>query len=131
KEMGEHFGSKRPELFGFVDSIEAVDLATPGLEFLEGSHFWEAFPRYADGYPTEYAKTFRAKVGVDDNGASVDDPKEVSTYSHMWGCWETLFVIKEAVEKSGYQEPTPADKAKLIETLESFEGFDEGIEHPQ
>ena len=35
KEMGQHFGSRRPEIFGFIDSLEAVDLATPQLEFLE------------------------------------------------------------------------------------------------
>jgi branched-chain amino acid transport system substrate-binding protein len=131
KEMGEHFGTQHPQLFGFVDSIEAVDLATPGLEFLEGSHFWEAFPRYADGYPTPAVAEYRKRVGVNDAGASVDDPKEVSTYSHMFGCWETLFVIKQAIEKSGYQEPTAKDKAALIETLEGIETFEEGIEHPQ
>ncbi len=27
-------------------SLEAVDITTPGLEFLDGSHFWEGHPRY-------------------------------------------------------------------------------------
>ena len=61
----------------------------------------------------------------------MSDPKDVSTYSHMFGCWETLFVIKRAVEQSGYQSASAEDKAALIETLESFQSFDEGIEHPQ
>jgi branched-chain amino acid transport system substrate-binding protein len=52
---------------------------------------------------TPYDKFYRQTVGVDDNGAAVGDPKDVSTYSHMFGCWETLYVIKQAVEKSGYQ----------------------------
>ena len=131
KELGEFFGSNRPELFGFIDSLEAVDMASPGLEYLEGSYFWEAFPRYADGYPTPAAQFYRDKVGVDAAGASVKDPKNISTYSHMFGCWETLFVIKAAVEQSGYQGPTAKDKAALIETLESMRWFNEGIEHPQ
>lgn len=131
KEMGEFYGSSHPQLFGFIDSLEAVDLASPGLEFLEGSYFWEAFPRYADGHPTAFDKFYRGKVGVDDNGASIANPKEISTYSHMFGCWETLHVIKQAVEQSGYQSPTPADKAKLIEALESMTSFAEGNEHPQ
>lgn len=131
KEMGEHFGSKRPQIFGFIDSLEAVDMASPGLEFLDGTYFWEAFPRYADGYPTRAAKFFRERVGVNDAGASVQDPKEVSTYSHMFGCWETLFVIKEAVEQSGYRDRTPGDNQALIETLENFRWFNEGIAHPQ
>ena len=45
------YGSTRPQLFGFIDSLEAVDIASPGLEFLEGTHFWEAYPRYAQAEP--------------------------------------------------------------------------------
>jgi branched-chain amino acid transport system substrate-binding protein len=25
-----------------------VNLASPGLEYLEGTYFWEAFPRYTE-----------------------------------------------------------------------------------
>jgi branched-chain amino acid transport system substrate-binding protein len=131
KEMGEHFGSKRPQIFGFIDSLEAVDMASPGLDFLEGTYFWEAFPRYADGYPTRHAQFYRERVGVNDVGASLQDPKDISTYSHMFGCWETLFVIKRAVEQSGYRERTAKDNEALIETLENMQWFNEGIEHPQ
>ena len=49
----------------------------------------------------------------------------------MFGCWETLFVIKRAVEQSGYRERTPKDVQALIETLENMQWFNEGIEHPQ
>ena len=129
KEMGEFFGSGGPQLFGFIDSLEAVDIASPGLEFLDGSHFWEGLPRYADGYPTDAEKFYRGKVGVDANGASTSDPKDISTYSHMFGCWETLFAIKRAVEESGYKDGK--DKAKLIEAVEAVEWYEEGIEHPQ
>ncbi len=131
REMGEHFGENRPNIFGFIDSLEAVDMASPGLEYLEGTHFWEGMPRYAGQYPTDAEKAYREAVRVDANGTSVDDPKDVSTYSHMFGCWETLFIIKEVVEKSGYSERAAKDKAALIETLEGIESFPEGIEHPQ
>lgn len=131
KEMGEFFGARKPELFGFVDSIEGVPLNSPGLEFLEGSHFWEGLPRYFDGYPTPYHKFYREKVGVDDNGADVNDPKNVATYAHMFSCWETLFVIKDAVEQSGYSRQTPEDYRAFITTLENFEWFNEGNQHPQ
>ena len=30
KELGEHFGSNRPQIFGFIDSLEAVPLSSPG-----------------------------------------------------------------------------------------------------
>ncbi len=131
KEMGEHFGSNRPQIFGFIDSLEAVDIASPGLEFLEGTYFWEAFPRYAGKNQTPYDKFYREAVGVDENGAAVGDPKDVSTYSHMFGCWETLYVIKQAIEGSGYQSPTDTDKKALIEALEAITGFEESNEHPQ
>ena len=129
KELGEFFGDRGPQLFGFIDSLEAVDIGSPGLEFLEGSHFWEALPRYADGYPTDAEEFYREKVGVDAKGASVSDPKDVSTYSHMFGCWETLFAIKRAVEESGYKGP--GDRTKLIEAVEAVESYEEGIPHPQ
>lgn len=131
KEMGEFFGSSRPQIFGFIDSLEAVDIASPGLEFLEGTHFWEAYPRYADANQTEADKAYRAAVGVDNNGASLADPKDISTFSHMFGCWETLYVIKQAIEASGYQSATDADRKNLIEATEAMTGWDEGKEHPQ
>jgi branched-chain amino acid transport system substrate-binding protein len=129
KELGEHFGSQHPALFGFIDSLEAVDLASPGLEFLEGSHFWEAYPRYAGPNPASHDTFYRGKVGVDANGASLSDPADISTFSHMFGCWETLFVIKKAMEAAGYQGP--ADRAKLVEATEAMTVFEEGNEHPQ
>ena len=131
KEMGEHFGSKRPQIFGFIDSLEGVDIASPGLSFLEGTYLWEAMPRYANGLDTAASRHYRARVGIDDDGASVDDPKDVSTNSHMFGCWETLYAIKQGVEQSGYRSRTPGDVAALIETMEGFRGFNEGIAHPQ
>src|SRR5262249_24073339 len=103
KELGEHFGSKRPQLFGFVDSLEGRDLASPGLEFLEGTYFWVALPRYAGGYNTSFERAYRERVGVNASGANAKDPKDVSTYSHMFGVWETLFVIKQTIEQSGYK----------------------------
>ena len=68
-------------------------------------------------------------MGVNANGASVQDPKDVSTYSHMFGVWETLFVIKAGVEKSGYK--SPSDYKGFIEALEKTETFAEGLAHPQ
>jgi branched-chain amino acid transport system substrate-binding protein len=131
REMGEHFGSKRPQIFGFIDSLEGKSINSPGLEFLDGTYFWESMPRYASAGETAAAKFFRESVGVNDVGASVKDSKDTATYSHMWGCWETLYIIKEAMEQSGYGSRSPKDTAALIETLESMHWFNEGIEHPQ
>ena len=129
KEMGEFFGPSAPEIFGFIDSLEAVDMGSPGLEFLEGTYFWEGNPRYAQENQTEFDKTFRAAVGVDDNGASVSDPKDVSTYAHMFGCWETLNIVKRGMEAADYQGP--ADRAALIEAVEAMTDMDASEDHPQ
>ena len=99
------------------------------MEFLEGTYFWEGNPRYAQADQSSHDKNFRAAVGVDENGASVSDPKDVSTYAHMFGCWETLHVIKAGMEASGYQGPS--DRQKLIEAVEAMTNMAESDAHPQ
>ena len=129
KEMGEFFGPSRPEMFGFIDSLEAVNIASPGLEFLEGSYFWEGMPRYAQPDATPFETFYREQVGVDATGASLADPKDVSTYAHMFACWETLFVIKAGMEASGYQGFK--DRPALIEAVEAMTDMPQSNEHPQ
>ena len=55
--------------------------------------------------PAKARKFYRDEVGIDANGAAVSDPKDISTASHMFGCWETLYVIKQAMEAAGYKGP--------------------------
>ena len=130
KELGEFYGSgAKPQIFGFIDSLEAVDIASPGLEFLEGTHFWEAHCRMkqADAGPEE--DIYRAAVGVDDTGASVTDASDVATFSHMFSAWETLHVIHDAMTASGYQGP--ADRQKFVEAIEAMTDMPAGEAHPQ
>ena len=129
KELGEFFGPSAPALFGFIDSLEAVDIASPGLEFLEGTYFWEGNPRYAQADQSEHDKFYREAVGVDENGASVSDPQDISTYAHMFGCWETLHVVKAGMEAAGYAGPD--DRAALIEAVEAMTDMPESQAHPQ
>lgn len=129
KEMGEFFGPSRPEIFGFIDSLEAVDLTSPGLEFLEGTYFWEGNPRYAQADQSEHDKAYRAAIGIDDNGASTADSADVSTYAHMFSCWETLNVIKRGMEAADYQGP--ADRVKLVEAIEDMTDMPHSDDHPQ
>ena len=112
KELGEFYGSNRPQLFGFIDSLEAVDINSPGLEFLDGSHFWEGSPALpARTTPARARNSTATTVGIDANGAAVSDPKDISTASHMFGCWETLYVIKQAMEAAGYKGPADRRQA--------------------
>lgn len=129
KELGEFYGGGGPKLFGFIDSLEAVDLRSPGLEFLEGSHFWEGMARYRQTDASEHEIAYRDAVGLDDNGASVNDKRDVSTAGHMFGCWETLHVIKQAMEAADYKGPE--DRAKLVEATEAISELPESLAHPQ
>jgi len=129
KELGEFFGPSAPAIFGFIDSLEAVDMASPGLEFLEGSYFWEGMPRYVQPDQSPYDAFFRERVGVDANGASITDPNDVSTYAHMFGCWETLHVVKRGMEAAGYSGPS--DRPALIEAVEAMTDMAHSNEHPQ
>ena len=130
KELGEFYGKAgHPEIFGFIDLLEAVDIASPGLEFLDGTHFWEGDPRYKQPDSTEFDAFYRAAVGVDDNGAAANDPKEVSTYAHMFSAWETLFVIKAAMEAAGYKGPD--DRQAFVEAIEAMTTMPASNEHPQ
>ena len=101
------------------------------LALLEGTYVWEAMPRYADAKAPAHVQAYRKAVGVNDAGANASDAKDVSTFSHMFGCWETLYAIKNAVEKSNYRDPTPKDYRALIEYMESVKSYAEGPEHPQ
>ncbi len=130
KELGTFYGrGGRPEIFGFIDSLEGVDIAAPGLAFLEGTHLWEGQPRYLQPDAPEHETFYRASVGVGDSGAAQEDPRDVSTYAHMFSVWETLFVIKRGMEAAGYRGP--ADRSALVEAIEAMEAFPAGREHPQ
>ncbi|MBC6408611.1 MAG: ABC transporter substrate-binding protein [Rhodobacteraceae bacterium] len=129
KELGEFFGGQGPQLFGFIDSLEAIDLASPGLEFLEGSYLWEGMPRFAQADQSPHEAKYRAAVGVDANGASVSDSRDVSTYAHMFGVWETANIIKKGMEAAHYHGRS--DAPALIEAIEGFTEFPLSEDHPQ
>jgi branched-chain amino acid transport system substrate-binding protein len=130
KELGEFYGTgARPQIFGFIDSLEAVDTATAGLEFLEGTHFWEGHNRVKQADASEHEVFYRAAVGVDDDGKSVADAKDVATYAHMFSCWETLFIIKAAMEAAGYQGT--GDRQKFVEAIEAMTAMPASQMHPQ
>jgi len=129
KELGEFFGPQRPEMFGFIDSLEAVAMDSPGLEYLDGTYFWEGMPRHVQADQSDHDKFYREAVGVDNRGASVSDPTDISTYAHMFGCWETLHVVKEAMETAGYAGP--GDRAALVEAVEAMTDMPHSRSHPQ
>ncbi|MFQ5762053.1 MAG: ABC transporter substrate-binding protein [Candidatus Bathyarchaeia archaeon] len=120
------FGFKGRQLF-FVDSIEGSPVEPRDL--LEGSWVWEAFPRRLASYDTPANREYRTLVGVDEEGRAVEDPNRHTVFSHMYSYWETVFLLKQAIEESGWRSKT--DDPTLIRTLEKGLTVNEGIEHPQ
>jgi len=47
---------------------------------------------------------YRKAVGLTADGRDVKDPKNTGTVSHMWSMWTVPYMIKQAVEKSGWKE---------------------------
>ena len=47
----------------------------------------------------------------------------------MFSTWETLFVIKAAMEAAGYQGPD--DRQAVVEAIEAMTDFPASNEHPQ
>lgn len=130
KELGEFYGTgPRPQIFGFIDSLEAVDIASPGLQFLEGSHFWEGQCRMLQPDASDAERFYRAAVGVDDAGAAVEDPRNVSCYGHMFSVWETLFAIKQGMEACNWRGPQ--DRQAFVEAVEAITDMPAGRERPQ
>ena len=121
RELGEFFGSKGPKLFGFIDSLEAVDIASPASNSSKARICGKPSRAISSGLDSDGAKFYRDAVGIDENGANKDNAKEVSTNSHMFGCWETLFSIKQAVEASGYK--AAGDRKALIEAVEATTSY--------
>ena len=76
----------------------------------------------------EFDAEYRAAVGVDANGASISDSRDVSTYAHMFGCWETLHFIRDAMTMAAGSDNM---KQAMIEAAESVSEIAESIEHPQ
>nr|WP_181164444.1 ABC transporter substrate-binding protein [Amaricoccus solimangrovi] len=130
KELGEFYsGGDHPAIFGFIDSLEGVDVASPGLEFLEGTHFWEGQCRDLQEDATPVETFYREAVGVDAKGAAIEDPRNISTYSHMFSTWETLFALKTAMEAAQYGGRE--DGEALVEAFEAMSEMPYSNEHPQ
>ena len=81
----------------------------------KAAYFWEGKPQGTRRPTSRRTKdaAYRAAVGVDDNGASVSlTRKDVSTYAHMFGCWETLHIDQARAWKTPQATKGPQDRAE-------------------
>jgi branched-chain amino acid transport system substrate-binding protein len=102
-ELGLH---KRLKRYTVICCTDGVGQETVGKESA-GAHYLSYYPRHAGQVPKElksFDQAYRKAVGLTDDGYDAKDPKNASTASHMWSMWTTAYMIKQAVETSGWKD---------------------------
>ncbi len=109
----------RPDLkhFAPICAPEGIDVAELGPH-VEGAYYLTWFPRSVIEYDSPYIRELRKDVGIDDWGKEIGTGKTL-TLSHSWVLWEVMFVLKKAIEETGWKDK--ADNPKLIKYLEGLE----------
>jgi branched-chain amino acid transport system substrate-binding protein len=118
---------KQMKMFSSSASLESID---PGdiQGAAEGVYFFENFPRMLAHKNDEYHKEFNRLIGIDDVYCREIGGSRVMDKSHGWQCWEDIFAIKAAIEKSGYK--TRKDIEGAIQALEGLQ-MKNSLAHPQ
>ncbi len=118
----------RPDIkkLGALYALSAQDVAKIG-EAVEGMYCITSYPTYLAALDTEANKAFREIIGVDPEG------KETGTgtrfvLAYNWAMWQTMFIIKHGIEKSGWK--SKADHPKFIQAVEGLQ-WKQGVEFPQ
>ena len=113
-ELGLH---KRLQRYTVICCTDGVGQEMVGKESA-GAHYLSYYPRHASQVPKElqaYDKAYRTACGMTDDGKDAGDPKNTSTASHMWTMWTTPYMIKQAVEQSGWK-----DEKKNADFMKAF-----------
>jgi branched-chain amino acid transport system substrate-binding protein len=110
---------KQPQLkkFTMICSLEAIDLPSLG-NAVEGMYVLEYLPRVLAEHDTPTNRAFRTKLGVLPDGHEVGNTGRTVAGSHYWASYEDLWMLKRAMETSGFQGPQ--DTPKLIKALEEM-----------
>lgn len=118
---------KRMKRYSVICTHEAVSPKDIGGAS-EGIYLLEYHPRMLKYKDTAHNRKFREILEVDPiDGRELTSNKVISG-SHYWALWESVFFIKEAVEKSGWK--SKKDTPDFIEALEGME-VKESFAHPQ
>jgi branched-chain amino acid transport system substrate-binding protein len=102
-ELGLH---KRLKRYTVICGTDGVGQEEVGKESA-GAYFIEYYPRFADQVPKElqtYDKAFRKAINLGDDGHEVGNPKNTATISHCWTMWTVPYMLKLAVEQTGWKD---------------------------
>jgi branched-chain amino acid transport system substrate-binding protein len=124
KSMGLDKGMRRYSVICTHEAICPKDLEGAS----EGIYLLEYHPRMLKYKGTEPNKKIREMLKVDPVDGREEGSNRVLAGSHYWAVWESVFFIKEAVEKSGWKQRRDA-----LEFIQAIEGMHvkESFQHPQ
>jgi branched-chain amino acid transport system substrate-binding protein len=124
KSLGLSDRMKRYTVICTHESISPKDIggATEDIYLLE---FLPRMLKYKD---TPYNRKVRELMKVDPVDGMEEGSSRIIDGSHYWACWESVFFIKDAVEKSGWK--SKKDTPDFIQALEGME-VKESFQYPQ
>ena len=118
---------EKMKMYSVSGTIEAIDPRDIGGA-TEGVYFLENFPRPLEFKNDDPHKKFIELMDVDPVYAKENGSKRVMAKSHAWQSYENLFVLKAALEASGWQ--SKKDTQGAIEALEGLQ-MKNSLSHPQ
>jgi len=124
KSMGMGDKMKMYSVSGTIEAIAPDDIDGAA----EGVYFLENFPRPLASKDDEAHREFLKIMEIDEVHAREKDSDRVMAKSHAWQPYENLFLLKAAIEASGWQ--SKKDDQGVIEYLEGAR-MANSSEHPQ
>ncbi|MFW5834761.1 MAG: ABC transporter substrate-binding protein [Pseudomonadota bacterium] len=115
KAMGIGDRMKMYSVSGTIEAIAPDDIDGAA----EGVYFLENFPRPLASKDDEYHREFNRIMEIDDVHARELTSDRVMAKSHAWQPWENLFLLKAAIEATGWT--AKKDDQAVIEYLEGAE----------
>jgi len=124
KAMGIGDKMKMYSVSGTIEAIAPDDIDGAA----EGVYFLENFPRPLASKDDEAHREFLKIMEIDEVHARENGSDRVMAKSHAWQPYENLFLLKAAIEASGWQ--AKKDDQGIIEYLEGAR-MANSVEHPQ
>jgi branched-chain amino acid transport system substrate-binding protein len=124
KSLGLNERMKRYSVICTHESISPKDIGGAS----EDIYVLEYLPRMLQYKDTPENRKLRELMKVDPVDGREEGSNRIISGSHYWACWESVFFIKNAIEKSGWK--SNKDHPDFIQALEGME-VKESFEFPQ
>ena len=120
---------QKTKAFGVICTVDGIKLQD--VPAIEGSYYVSNHPHRLVDVPEnlrDFDTRFREQAGVSPQGTEVDTGRS-TTGSHYWYGWEIMYLLKKAIEETGWQ--SRSDHSKIVQYLEGLQltagfGFPQG-----